>query len=100
MKLAFRKLHPLFAAEMSGLDLRQVHDRETLDAIRGGLDEYAVLVFRDQPFTDAEQTAFTQRFDGAPAATTRTILMTGESQSAVVVDPVDAANEYGRAAQR
>ena len=36
----------------------------------------------------------------APAATSRTILMTGESSSAVVVDPDDAANDYRRAAQR
>jgi len=28
------------------------------------MDQYAVLVFRDQPFTDAEQLAFAQRFDG------------------------------------
>jgi len=28
------------------------------------MDTYAVLVFRDQPFTDEEQLAFAQRFDG------------------------------------
>ena len=28
------------------------------------MDEYAVLVFRDQPFTDAEQLDFAQRLDG------------------------------------
>jgi alpha-ketoglutarate-dependent 2,4-dichlorophenoxyacetate dioxygenase len=28
------------------------------------MDEYAVLVFHDQPFTDDEQLAFAQRFDG------------------------------------
>jgi hypothetical protein len=28
------------------------------------MDEYAVLVFRDQPFTDAEQIAFAARLDG------------------------------------
>jgi alpha-ketoglutarate-dependent 2,4-dichlorophenoxyacetate dioxygenase len=28
------------------------------------MDRYAVLVFRDQPFTDAEQLDFAQRFDG------------------------------------
>jgi alpha-ketoglutarate-dependent 2,4-dichlorophenoxyacetate dioxygenase len=29
------------------------------------MDEYAVLVFRDQPFTDEEQLAFARRLDGA-----------------------------------
>src|SRR5262245_11951791 len=28
------------------------------------MDEFAVLVFRDQPFTDEEQLAFAQRLDG------------------------------------
>ncbi len=64
MALTFRKLHLHFVAEVSPVDLRQVHDRETLAHIRGGMDEYAVLVFRDQPFTDDEQLAFAQRLDG------------------------------------
>jgi alpha-ketoglutarate-dependent 2,4-dichlorophenoxyacetate dioxygenase len=64
MTLTFRALHPHFAAEVGPVDLRQVHDRPTLDRILGGLDEFAVLVFRDQPFTDAEQLAFAQRLDG------------------------------------
>jgi alpha-ketoglutarate-dependent 2,4-dichlorophenoxyacetate dioxygenase len=64
MKLAFRKLHPHFVAEVSAIGLRQVHDAETLARLRAGMDEYAVLVFHDQPFTDDEQLAFAQRFDG------------------------------------
>ena len=65
MALALRKLHPLFVAEASGVDLRYVHDRGTLDEIRAAMDAFAVLVFRDQPFADEEQLAFAQRFDGA-----------------------------------
>ena len=64
MALTFRKLHQHFVAEVSPVDLRQVHDRETLAQIRAGMDEYAVLVFRDQPFADDEQLAFAQRLDG------------------------------------
>ena len=64
MALTFRRLHSHFAAEVSPVDLRRVHDPETLAAIRGGMDEYAVLVFREQPFTDAEQLDFAQRLDG------------------------------------
>jgi len=64
MALTFRKLHPHFAGEVCPVDLRRVHDPETVAAIRGGMDEYAVLVFRDQPFTDAEQLAFAERLDG------------------------------------
>jgi len=64
MALIFRKLHPHFVAEVRPLDLRRVHDGEALARIRAGMDEYAVLVFRDQPFTDEEQLAFAQRLDG------------------------------------
>ena len=64
MALTFRKLHRHFVAEVSQVDLRQVHDRETLAQIRAGMDEYAILVFRDQPFADDEQLAFAQRLDG------------------------------------
>ncbi len=64
MTLTFRKLHPCFVAEVSPVDLRRVHDPETLGQIRAGMDEYAVLVFRDQPFADGEQLAFAQRLDG------------------------------------
>jgi alpha-ketoglutarate-dependent 2,4-dichlorophenoxyacetate dioxygenase len=65
MALTFRPLHPLFVAEVSPVDLRRVHDAETLAAIRAGMDHHAVLVFRDQPFTDAEHLDFAQRLDGA-----------------------------------
>jgi alpha-ketoglutarate-dependent 2,4-dichlorophenoxyacetate dioxygenase len=62
--LTFRKLHPRFVAEVSPIDLRRVHDAETLAQIREGMDEYAVLVFRDQTFSDEEHLAFAQRLDG------------------------------------
>src|SRR5262245_58610234 len=39
------------------------------------MDEFAVLVFRDQPFADAEQLAFAQRFDGALHANTGAALL-------------------------
>ena len=65
MALTLRGIQPRFAGAASGVDLRAVEDRATLDALRAAMDEYAVLVFRDQPFTDAEQLAFARRFDGA-----------------------------------
>ncbi len=64
MVLAFRPLHPCFAAEAAPVDLRTVSDHDTLAQIRAGMDVYAVLVFRDQSFSGAEQMQFAQRFDG------------------------------------
>jgi alpha-ketoglutarate-dependent 2,4-dichlorophenoxyacetate dioxygenase len=64
MTLQFRRLHPTFVAEVSPVDLREVHDAETLAEIRAGMDAYAILVFRGQPFTDDQQVAFAERLDG------------------------------------
>mgnify|MGYP003580655513 CR=1 FL=1 len=63
MGLTFAKLNPIFVAEVSPVDLRAA-DEDTLAEIRGGMDTYAVLVFRNQPFTDPQQLDFAQRLDG------------------------------------
>lgn len=63
MPLRFRKLHPSFAAEVTGVDLRKVEDQTTLNELRRAMDEYGVLVFPGQDFTDPEQSAFARRFD-------------------------------------
>ncbi len=64
MTLTFRKLHPCFAAEVSPVDLKTIRDEAALAQIRGGMDEFAVLVFRDQIWSDAEHLDFAQRLDG------------------------------------
>ena len=64
MALTFRKLHPCFAAEVGPVDLKTVRDETTLARIRSGMDEFAVLVFRDQIWSDAEHLDFAQRLDG------------------------------------
>ena len=77
MSLALRPLHPLFAAEAGPVELHAVADRATLDEIRAGMDRYAVLVFREQRFTDAEQLAFARRFDGELHAKTGSSVLGG-----------------------
>ena len=64
MGFSFSPLHERFAAEVSGVDLRTVHDSSDLASIRAAMDRFAVLVFRGQPLSDAEQLAFAERFDG------------------------------------
>jgi alpha-ketoglutarate-dependent 2,4-dichlorophenoxyacetate dioxygenase len=64
MALTFRRLHPLFVGEASPIDLRTVRDEAMLGRIRAGMDEFAVLVFRDQIWSDAEHLDFAQRLDG------------------------------------
>jgi len=62
MALTFRQIHPLFVAEASGLDLREPIDNATVAAIDVAMNRYAVLLFRDQPFTEDQQVAFACRF--------------------------------------
>ncbi|MDO9711240.1 TauD/TfdA dioxygenase family protein [Paracraurococcus lichenis] len=62
MPLSLHPLHPVFAAEASGLDLRRPLAQAELDAIVDAMDRYAVLLFRDQPMTEQEQIAFARRF--------------------------------------
>jgi alpha-ketoglutarate-dependent 2,4-dichlorophenoxyacetate dioxygenase len=65
MELTIRRLHPHAGGEVTTpLELRREHDAATLAAIRAGMDEYAVLVFRKQPFADEEQMEFARRLDG------------------------------------
>jgi alpha-ketoglutarate-dependent 2,4-dichlorophenoxyacetate dioxygenase len=63
-----RPLHPLFAGELSGVDVRALDDRG-LDEIRALMDRFAVLVVREQPFTDDEQAAFAKRLGGGELVT-------------------------------
>ncbi|HEY7804174.1 MAG TPA: TauD/TfdA family dioxygenase [Orrella sp.] len=62
--LSFTPLHSTFMARASDIDLRTVTDEPTLAAIRAGMAQYGVLVFRGQQFTGQEQVAFAQRLDG------------------------------------
>jgi alpha-ketoglutarate-dependent 2,4-dichlorophenoxyacetate dioxygenase len=62
MSLDIRPLHPLFAAEASGIDLRKTLDASQVRAIEDAMDQHAVLVFRDQPLTQAEQMRFAESF--------------------------------------
>src|SRR5580704_6013356 len=62
MPIAIRPLHPVFAGEVSGVDCTKPLARDEVAAIEAGMDKYAVLVFRDQDLTGAEQIVFTRHF--------------------------------------
>jgi len=62
MPPSIRPLHPVFVGEVAGVDCTRPLDREEVAAIEAGMDQYAVLVFRDQNLTDAQQIAFTRYF--------------------------------------
>jgi alpha-ketoglutarate-dependent 2,4-dichlorophenoxyacetate dioxygenase len=62
MPISIRPLTPVFAGEVAGVDCRRPLYPSEVAAIEAGMDRYAVLVFRDQPLSDAQQLAFTRHF--------------------------------------
>ena len=58
--LTLSPLHPVFAAEVQGLDLRQPTDADLAARIEAAMDEFAILVFRNQVLDESQQMAFTR----------------------------------------
>jgi alpha-ketoglutarate-dependent 2,4-dichlorophenoxyacetate dioxygenase len=57
-----RTLHPLFVAEITDIDLTVPLAREDFRTIWDAFNEHQILVFRDQPFDDTSQIAFSRNF--------------------------------------
>jgi alpha-ketoglutarate-dependent 2,4-dichlorophenoxyacetate dioxygenase len=62
MALTIRKLHPLFAGEVTGVDLTRPLGSTEASEIEAAMDEYAVLVFPKQDITDVQQLTFARHF--------------------------------------
>ena len=62
MPITIKPLHPLFCAEIGGVDTGAPIDDATFADIRAAFDEYSVLVFHNQSLDDPRQIAFSQRF--------------------------------------
>ncbi|HEY4442226.1 MAG TPA: TauD/TfdA family dioxygenase [Candidatus Elarobacter sp.] len=96
MALQDRPLHPLFVAEVGGVVLRETHAPQTIAEIRALLDRYGVLVFRDQPFDDEEQTAFARRLDGELVMTVaRTVIDAKPRLTAPGITDISNLDEEG-----
>src|SRR5579862_7313531 len=62
MTVTFQKAHPVFAAEVSGIDCAARLTPDEVATVEAGMDEHAVLVFREQNLTDQQQIDFTRHF--------------------------------------
>jgi alpha-ketoglutarate-dependent 2,4-dichlorophenoxyacetate dioxygenase len=67
--LKVKPLHSLFVGEVSGIDLRQPVDPETVAEIVAAIDRHAVLIFHGQFIDDKQQLAFSRLL--GPLETTR-----------------------------
>lgn len=77
MAITVKRLHPLFAAEIGGVDLTRALDAATFSAIENAFEEYSVLVFHNQRIDDEQQLAFSRRF-GALERTTANVTNDGK----------------------
>ena len=61
-QITVKKLHPLFGAEISGIDITRPLSAREFGLIRAAFEEHSVLLFRDQPMDDEKQIAFSELF--------------------------------------
>ena len=73
MTLSIRAIDPVsrpfFAGEVSGIDITRPLSPSDAAAIAAGMDQYGVLVFHDQRFSDETQLAFSRNFGALEQAT-------------------------------
>jgi alpha-ketoglutarate-dependent 2,4-dichlorophenoxyacetate dioxygenase len=62
MTLAITRLHPVFAAKITGVDLSKPIDAGTQRAIETAMDDYAVCVLPGQQIEDEHQVAFARLY--------------------------------------
>jgi alpha-ketoglutarate-dependent 2,4-dichlorophenoxyacetate dioxygenase len=62
LSISITQLGHGFAGEVTGIDCRQPLSSGDIAAIHAGMNDYAVLVFRDQTLSDEEQLRFTLHF--------------------------------------
>jgi alpha-ketoglutarate-dependent 2,4-dichlorophenoxyacetate dioxygenase len=62
MAITIKQLHPLFCAEIGGVDTGQPMDDPTVAEIRAAFEAHSVLVFHDLTLDDEKQIAFSRCF--------------------------------------
>ena len=62
MAISLKPLTPHFGAELTGVDIARPLSDAAFAEIRSAFDQYSVLVLPNQPLTDDQQVAFSERF--------------------------------------
>jgi alpha-ketoglutarate-dependent 2,4-dichlorophenoxyacetate dioxygenase len=97
MPLSARSLHSVFAAEISGVDMRRPLDPATLDTVLAAMGRHGVCVYRnDPPLTDEEHIAFSRLL--GPIQRSRVLTVAGVTGARIRhPEIIDQSNldEYG-----
>ena len=62
MTIVIERKHEHFVGQVSGIDCRQAVTKEDGQLLNEALDQFGVLIFRKQAFTDLEQITFSKTF--------------------------------------
>src|ERR1041384_5315790 len=100
MPSSIRQVHPVFAGEVSGIDITHPLAPDEVAAIEAGMDRYAVLVFRDQKITDEQQMAFSLNFGALENARGGNITKPEDRRLAVGMNDVSNLARDGRPLRR
>ncbi|MFI5491522.1 TauD/TfdA dioxygenase family protein [Actinoplanes sp. NPDC051859] len=104
MAITLTARHPLFVAEVTGVDLTSPLSDDVFAAIHAAFDRHAVLVFPGQPLTNEQQLAFSKRFgplETAPNYAGTALRLPNEftdisnlDHAGRILDPKDRLNQY------
>jgi alpha-ketoglutarate-dependent 2,4-dichlorophenoxyacetate dioxygenase len=94
-----KQLHPLFAGEVTGVDLGKPVDAETVAEIVAASDKYAVLVFPGQRIDDQQQIAFS-RLLGPLETTVRALRKDHKPRLDLHVSDISNLDEKNRVMER
>jgi len=90
MSVTITALTPGFVGEVSGLDITQPLTGAQVAVLEAGMDQYGVLVFHGQKFTDEQQKAFSRNF--GPLEVTAGGNVTKPEQRRLEMDMADVSN--------
>ena len=62
MSLKIEQVHKYFVGEVSGIDLSDPLSKSEVTEIEEGMDQFGVLIFREQFLSDEEQVSYTKNF--------------------------------------
>jgi alpha-ketoglutarate-dependent 2,4-dichlorophenoxyacetate dioxygenase len=96
MPVTIRKLHPVFAGEVTGVDLSRPLSRDDAAAIEAGMDEHAVLVFPKQDISDEQQLAFALNFGPREDARGGTVTKAQDARLTTGVNDVSNLGKDGK----
>jgi len=96
MPITLHRVHPLFVAEVSGVDLTRPLTPDDAAEIDAAINAYAVLVFRNQDLSDDQQMAFTRNFGSIEDARGGNITKPQDKRLAVGMNDVSNLGKDGK----